>query len=80
MDGEMDGEMVVERDGNHLTGASHVIPIVTSNNNNNNVNSNDNNNNDNSYNDNNSDYNNNNDNDMPVMGAAPAAWTATGRF
>ena len=42
--GGMDGKMMVERNGNHGTGVSHVI--TTSNNNNNNVHSNDNINND----------------------------------
>ena len=44
MDGEMDGEMVVELNGNHRAGASHALTI--NNNNNNNANSNGNNNND----------------------------------
>ena len=45
-DGEMEGEIAVERDGNRRTGASHPIIITLSNNKEKNLNSNDNNNND----------------------------------
>ena len=43
-DGEMEGEIAVERDGDRRTGASHPIIITLSNNNKKNLNSNDNNN------------------------------------
>ena len=50
---EIDGEIAVERNSNHCTGASHTITTTLRNKNNNNVNSNDNNN---DNNDNNNSY------------------------
>ena len=80
-DCEMDEEMAVERDDNHLTGASHAIIIIIVNNNiKKEIDSNDDINNDNSNNDNNNDYNNNNGNTMPTTGLAAAVWMVTGCF
>ena len=74
-DRNMNGEIALGRDFNHHTGASHAIRI--SNNNSNNVNINDNNNNDTTI---TLIITNGTDKDMPTVGAATVALTATGRF